>query len=127
MTVSDRNGSFLFPTSEITSIKTLQERRAKAASKENLPRSSRPASLPSVNVEEIRELYSAAPFEPFEMVLTNGTRLLADHPEFMSFSRDYRTVHVHELNGTTKRVDVKMIGALNEMANGARKTRKRKR
>ena len=125
--VSDRNGSFLVPTSEITSIKTLQERRARAASKENLPRSSRPAIIPSVNVDEIRELYSAAPFEPFELVLTNGGRLLVDHPEFMSFSRDYRTVHVHELDGTTKRVDVKMIVALNEMANGARKTRKRKR
>jgi hypothetical protein len=79
-----------------------------------------------VNVNEIRELYSAVPFEPFELVLTNGARLLVDHPEFMSFSRHYRTVHVHELNGSTKRVDVKMIVALNEMANGAR-TRKRKR
>jgi len=44
----------------------------------------------------------------------------------MSFSRDYRTAHVHELNGGTKRLDVKMIVVLNEMANGAR-TRKRKR
>ena len=44
----------------------------------------------------------------------------------MSFARDYRAVHVHELNGSTKRIDVKMIVALNEMANGAR-TRKRKR
>jgi hypothetical protein len=79
-----------------------------------------------VNVNEIRELYSAVPFEPFELVLTNGARLLVDHPEFMSFSRDYRTVRVHELKGSTKRVAVKMIVALNEMANGAR-TRKRKR
>ena len=44
----------------------------------------------------------------------------------MSFSRDYRTVHVHELTGSTKRLDVKMIVTLNEMANGARR-RKRKR
>jgi hypothetical protein len=79
-----------------------------------------------VNVNEIRELYSAVPFEPFELVLKNGARLLVDYPEFMSFSRDYRKVHVHELKGSTKRVDVKMIVALNEMANGAR-TRKRKR
>ena len=79
-----------------------------------------------VNVNEIRELYSAVPFEPFELVLTNGARLLVDHPEFMSFSCDQRTVHAHELNGGTKRLDVKMIVALNEMANGAR-TRKRKR
>ena len=44
----------------------------------------------------------------------------------MSFSCDQRTVHAHELNGGTKRLDVKMIVALNEMANGAH-TRKRKR
>ena len=79
-----------------------------------------------VNVNEIRELYSAVPFEPFELVLTNGARLLVDDPEFTSFSRDYRTVHMHQLNGSTKRIDVKMTVALSEMANGAR-TRKRKR
>jgi hypothetical protein len=79
-----------------------------------------------VNVNEIRELYSAVPFEPFELVLTNGARLLVDHPEFMSFSPDYRTVDVHELNGSTKRIDVKLIVALNVIANGAH-TRKRKR
>ena len=78
-----------------------------------------------MNVKEIRELYSTAPFEPFELVLTNGARLLVDHPEFVSFSRDYGTVHVHARNGSTKRIDVKMIVALNEMANGSR-TRKRK-
>jgi hypothetical protein len=79
-----------------------------------------------VNVNEIRELYSAVPFEAFELVLTNGGRLLVDHPEFMSFSRDYRTIYVHELNGSTKRIDVKMVVGLNEMANGAH-ARKRKR
>jgi hypothetical protein len=79
-----------------------------------------------VNVTEIRELSSAAPFEPFELVLKKGARLFVDHPEFMSFSRDYRTVHVHERSGGTKRVDVKTIVALNEVANGPH-TRKRKR
>ena len=87
---------------------------------------SRSRIVPPVNVNEIRELYSAVPFEPFELVLTNGGRLLVDHPEFMSFSRDYRTVRVHELNGSTKRLDVKMIAVFNEKANGAR-TRKRNR
>jgi len=87
--------------------------------------STRSRNVSPVNVKEIRELYSAAPFEPFELVLTNGSRLLVDHPEFMSFSRDYRTVHVHARNGSTKRIDVKMIVVVNEMANGSR-TRKRK-
>jgi hypothetical protein len=82
--------------------------------------------LPAVNVNEIRELYSAAPFQPFEIVLTKGSRLCVDHPEFMSFSHDYRTVCVHEREGGLRRVDVKSIVALDDAKNGAR-TRKRKR
>jgi hypothetical protein len=79
-----------------------------------------------VNLEEIRELYSAAPFEPFELVLPNGAQVLVDHPEFISFARDFRTVYVSKPNGGTQRIDVKSIVALNEMANGSR-PRKRKR
>jgi len=79
-----------------------------------------------MNVKEVRELYSAAPFLPFDIVLTNGARILVDHPEFMSFSRDYRTVHVYELDGSAKHIDVKMIIALDQSKNGAR-PRKRKR
>ena len=79
-----------------------------------------------MNVQDIRDLYSAAPFEPFEIVLPNGHAVRVDHSEFMSFSPDYRTVHVDEPNGSGKRIDVKMIVALNELKNGAR-PRKRKR
>jgi hypothetical protein len=82
--------------------------------------------LQAVNAQDIRDLYSAAPFQPFEIVLPNGSTVRVDHPEFMSFSPDYRTVHVYELNGSGKRIDVKMIVALNELKNGAR-PRKRKR
>ena len=82
--------------------------------------------VPAVNVREIREIYSAAPFQPFEIVLTNGSRLLVDHAEFMSFSHDYRTVYVHEREGGLRRVDVNLIIALDDAKNGA-PTRKRKR
>lgn len=80
-----------------------------------------------MDVKEIRELYSAAPFQPFEMVLTNGSIVYVGHPEFMMFSADYRTVYAaDERDGGTKRSDVKMIIALNELKNGAA-PRKRKR
>ncbi len=80
-----------------------------------------------MSVKEIRELYSAAPFQPFELVLTNGTAIRVGHPEFMMFSADYRTVYAaDERDGSTKRIDVKMIIALNELKNGA-SPRKRKR
>jgi hypothetical protein len=79
-----------------------------------------------MNAQDIRDLYSAAPFQPFEIVLPNGSIVRVHHPEFISFSPDYRTVHVYELDGSGKRIDVKMIVALNELKNGAR-PRKRKR
>jgi hypothetical protein len=78
-----------------------------------------------VNVQPIRDLYSAAPFQPFELVLTNGATVRVVHPEFMSFAPDYRTVHVYDLDGSSKHIDVKMIIALNELKNGS-KPRKRK-
>ena len=44
----------------------------------------------------------------------------------MSFSPDYATVHVYELDGGAKHIDVKLVIALNKVRNGAR-ARKRKR
>jgi hypothetical protein len=70
--------------------------------------------------KEIYALYSAAPFEPFQVVLTSGTRVLVDHPEFMSFSTDYRTVYISKTGGGTQRIDTKLIVALDEVRNGAR-------
>ena len=80
-----------------------------------------------MNVKEIRELYGATPFRPFEIVLTNGSAIRVGHPEFMMFSQDYRTVYaVDERDGgATKRIDVKLITALKELENGSR-SRKRK-
>jgi hypothetical protein len=79
-----------------------------------------------VNVQDLRDFYSATPFQPFEIVLTNGTTVRVSHPEFMAFSPDYRTVHVWDLDRSGKRIDVKLIIALSELRNGAR-NRKRKR
>ena len=68
-----------------------------------------------MSVNDLRELYSAEPFAPFEIVLTNGSTVPVVHPEFMMFSPDYRTVHVGDVtDGSTKRIDTKMIIALNE-------------
>ncbi|MBA2431358.1 MAG: hypothetical protein H0V56_04495 [Chthoniobacterales bacterium] len=80
-----------------------------------------------MKAKELRDLYSAAPFQPFEIVLGNGTRVLVDHPEFMSFSRDYRTVHVYERDGSGKRIDVKLVIALNELSRPGKNGSSRKR
>jgi hypothetical protein len=77
-----------------------------------------------MSVKEIRALYSAAPFKPFDLVLTNGTRVHVPHPEFMMFSHDFRTVYVAHTEGGSNRVDVKLIVALDDTKNGARKRKR---
>jgi hypothetical protein len=81
----------------------------------------------AMSVNDLRELYSAEPFAPFEIVLTNGATVAVAHPEFMMFSPDYRTVHVADLHdGSTKRIDTKMIIALNERPAPSKRKRNRK-
>jgi hypothetical protein len=79
-----------------------------------------------VNHKEIHPLHSAAPFEAFEIMLANGTRTLVDHPEFMSFSKDYRTVDTSRVGSGTPRINVKPVMAWDEARNGTR-PRERKR
>lgn len=79
-----------------------------------------------MNANELKDIYSAAPFQPFELVLTNGARILVDHPEFMAFSPDYRTVYVSKVSGGVQRIDVKLVIAIDDAQNGSR-PRKRKR
>jgi hypothetical protein len=52
-----------------------------------------------MNITEIKELYYAEPFEPFEIVLTNGSTVRVAHPEFISFSPDRKTVTAYDLPG----------------------------
>ena len=79
-----------------------------------------------MDVNEIRNLYAAAPFRPFDIVLPNGTAVRVMHPEFMSFSPDYKTVHAYDLHGGHKYIDVKLVVALEQAKNDAH-PRKRKR
>jgi hypothetical protein len=80
-----------------------------------------------MSVKEIREPYSAAPFRPFAMVLTNASTGYGEHPECMMFSADYRKVYAADKrDGGRNRIDVKMSIGLNELKDGAR-SRKRKR
>ncbi|HSH38276.1 MAG TPA: hypothetical protein VK993_05785 [Chthoniobacterales bacterium] len=79
-----------------------------------------------MNTVALRSLYEAAPFQPFDIVLTNGTTVRVAHPEFLSFAPDEETIHVYEADGRARYIDVKLIVALNTGTNGAR-PRKRKR
>jgi hypothetical protein len=79
-----------------------------------------------MNANELKEVYHAAPFQPFDVVLTNGTRVPIQHPEFMAFSRDCRTISVSKLKCGLERIDVEMVIAIDDSPNGSRSS-KRKR
>jgi hypothetical protein len=72
-----------------------------------------------MNTFALRDLYEAAPFQPFESVLTNGSPVRVVHPEFLSFSPDEETSHVYEIDGRARSIGVKLIAALNTGTNGA--------
>jgi hypothetical protein len=78
-----------------------------------------------VKIDEIRKLHQAAPFKPFEIILTNRRHIRVDHPEFMALSATGRTVVVFEPDGHLA-IDVPLIVAAKTFENGA-STRKRKR
>ena len=78
-----------------------------------------------MNIVELKELYNAAPFQPFEIVLTNGASVRVAHPEFMLFPPDRRTVHVYDLKSQgVKRIDVQLIGSLSELPQEGKRKQK---
>ena len=83
-----------------------------------------PAIFFRVKIDEIRKLYHAAPFKPFDLVLTNGRTVPVKHPEFMALSPSGRTVVVFEQDGHLA-IDVPLIIATKTFENGS-KPRKRK-
>ena len=80
-----------------------------------------------MHADQLRELYEAAPFQPFDVVLPNGSVVTVDHPEFMAFSRDFRTMHFYPRNGGACHIDVNLITRVDVPAKNGAHARKRKR
>jgi hypothetical protein len=80
-----------------------------------------------MDVKQLRELYEAAPFQPFDIVLPNGSKVKIDHPEFMAFSRDYRTLHFYPLEGGAWHIDIKLVTEIRTPSSNSSKQGKKKR
>ena len=74
-----------------------------------------------MNAKEIQNLSRAASFQPFEISLPNGSTLRIDHPEFMAFSRAFRTLHFYPNEGGACHVDIKLITKRNVLPPRSRK------
>ena len=77
-----------------------------------------------MNIRELKDAYKAAPFQPFDIVLTNGRTVRVAHPEFMAFSPRGRTVVVYDEEGL-ERIDIPLINSLKIPERPARRGKKR--
>jgi len=81
-----------------------------------------------VNVEQLRELVQAQPFEAFCLVMANGERLEVPHEDFIWIMPNRRVVQVALPNGASRWVNLQLVAGLEKpLANGRHTTKKRKR
>ncbi|MCL4787603.1 MAG: hypothetical protein KJ070_12545 [Verrucomicrobia bacterium] len=62
-----------------------------------------------MNVERLRELMHATPFEPFCVLLPNGDKIRIPHTDHIWVHPDRRTVIVVAENGATRLLNHQMI------------------
>ncbi len=46
-----------------------------------------------IRIEDIRRYYQAAPFEPFDVRMSDGRVYAVDHPEFLHLSRNGNVIY----------------------------------
>jgi hypothetical protein len=73
--------------------------------------------------DEIKKLYFAAPFRPFDIILTSGRQVRVDHPEFMALSPDEDVMVVLEADGHLT-IDIPLIIGLKKFGNGVRRRKR---
>lgn len=80
-----------------------------------------------MNVEQVRRMLQAQPFQPFEIYLADGRSLPVDHPEFLAITPPGRTISIGLNDGTFEIVDLLVVTSLKPKANGTRRVKRKKR
>lgn len=70
-----------------------------------------------MTTEALRKLHQARPFQRFIVRLGDGQSLPVDHPEFLSYSPNSRTMTVYSADGSFEIVDLLLVTGL-EVPNG---------
>jgi len=65
-----------------------------------------------MTIEQIRQAYSARPFQPFVMHLADGRQIAVHHPEFMALSTAGRTIAISQPDGAFEIVDLLLVVSL---------------
>ena len=78
-----------------------------------------------MTIQEIRKLYEAHPFRPFDIHTADGRTIGVAHPEFMATAPAARTVVVYQTDGSFDIVDLLLVSALRVQTNGTPKKKRR--
>lgn len=70
-----------------------------------------------MTIEQVKQLYNAAPFRPFIIHLADGRRIPVKHREFMAASPSGRTIVVYEQDDSFNIIDLLLVTSL-EVKNG---------
>lgn len=71
-----------------------------------------------MTIRDIRKLYEAHPFRPFDIYMADGRKVRVKHPEFMATAPAARTVVVYQADGSFDIIDLLLVTALKVQSNG---------
>jgi hypothetical protein len=98
-----------------------------SADEDPLPRENRRGFLDEggshMTIEQVKQLYNAAPFRSFIIHLADGRQLPVKHREFMALSPSGRTMVVYQADDTSNIIDLLLVTDL-EIQNGERSNRR---
>jgi hypothetical protein len=78
-----------------------------------------------MTIQEIRKMYEARPFRPFDIHTADGRTIHVAHPEFMATAPRARTIVVYQTDGSFDIVDLQLVSALRVQTNGTAKKKRR--
>lgn len=83
-----------------------------------------------MDIEQLRELIRAQPFEPFCLVMANGERLSVPHEDFIWIMPNGRVVQVALPSGASRWVNLQLVAGLEKplpvpKASGGKRKRNR--
>lgn len=71
-----------------------------------------------MTIEQLRRLYSAKPFQAFDIHLADSRALTVAHPEQLAISHSGRTIAVARPDDTIETVDLLLVVSLKPRPNG---------
>jgi hypothetical protein len=65
-----------------------------------------------MTVEQLRKMYAARPFQPFDIHMVDGRSISLDHPELLGFSKSGRTIAVGGPDDAIEIIDLLLVTSL---------------